>query len=72
MPWESGLEVIKKHKEETATNAIPVLFLTGVSEVDAKLKGCWGTTAYPKRAKAFSPNTCLLWAFVMADLSISA
>lgn len=39
MPGEDGFEVIKKLKNDAATATIPVLFLTGVSEVDVKLKG---------------------------------
>jgi len=39
MPGEDGFEVIKKLKNDAATVTIPVLFLTGVSEVDVKLKG---------------------------------
>ncbi len=39
MPGESGFEVIEKLKNDTATATIPVLFLTGLSEVDVKLRG---------------------------------
>lgn len=39
MPGEDGFEVIKKLKNDAATVTIPVLFLTGMSEVDVKLKG---------------------------------
>jgi len=39
MPGENGFDVIKKLKDNSQTNAIPVIFLTGVSEVDSKLKG---------------------------------
>lgn len=39
MPGEDGFEVIKKLKNDAATVTIPVLFLTGVSKVDVKLKG---------------------------------
>ena len=38
MPGENGFDVIQKLKEDAATNPIPVIFLTGVSEVDSKLK----------------------------------
>ncbi|WP_320041682.1 fused response regulator/phosphatase [uncultured Desulfobacter sp.] len=39
MPGEDGFEVIRKLKHDMATASIPVIFLTGVSEVDVKLKG---------------------------------
>jgi sigma-B regulation protein RsbU (phosphoserine phosphatase) len=39
MPGESGFDVIKTLKNMGATASIPVIFLTGVSEIDAKLEG---------------------------------
>lgn len=39
MPGEDGFSVIRFLKEHPSTSGIPVIFLTGVSEVDAKLKG---------------------------------
>ncbi|MBW1893867.1 MAG: SpoIIE family protein phosphatase [Deltaproteobacteria bacterium] len=39
MPGEDGFEVIKKLKTNPSTAGIPVIFLTGVSEIDAKLSG---------------------------------
>ncbi|MGD9732868.1 MAG: PP2C family protein-serine/threonine phosphatase [Desulfamplus sp.] len=39
MPDEDGFEVIKFLKNNPMTASIPVIFLTGVSEVDSKLKG---------------------------------
>ncbi|MBU1169919.1 MAG: fused response regulator/phosphatase [Proteobacteria bacterium] len=39
MPGENGFDVIKKLKNKGDTASIPVIFLTGVSEIDAKLEG---------------------------------
>ncbi len=39
MPGESGFDVIKILKGNGSTASIPVIFLTGVSEIDAKLEG---------------------------------
>ncbi len=39
MPGEDGFDVIKYLKNNSATTSIPVIFLTGVSEIDAKLTG---------------------------------
>jgi phosphoserine phosphatase RsbU/P len=39
MPGEDGFDVIKKLKGKGDTAAIPVIFLTGVSEIDSKLEG---------------------------------
>ncbi len=39
MPGENGFDVIKKLKQDVDTNAIPVIFLTGESEIDTKLEG---------------------------------
>ena len=39
MPGENGFEVIKFLKNNAATASIPVLFLTGVREIDSKLAG---------------------------------
>jgi len=39
MPEEDGFEVIRFLKNTPLTASIPVIFLTGVSEVDSKLKG---------------------------------
>ncbi len=39
MPEEDGFEVIKKLKNNSNTASIPVIFLTGVSEIDSKLAG---------------------------------
>ncbi len=39
MPGESGFDVIKELKNTAETASIPVIFLTGVSEIDSKLEG---------------------------------
>jgi len=39
MPGEDGFDVIQKLKQSVDTTAIPVIFLTGESEIDTKLKG---------------------------------
>lgn len=39
MPGEDGFDVIKFIKNNSSTTSIPVIFLTGVSEIDAKLTG---------------------------------
>lgn len=39
MPEETGFDVIRKLKSQAKTASIPVIFLTGVSEIDSKLEG---------------------------------
>lgn len=39
MPGETGFDVVKKLKSKGSTASIPVIFLTGVSEIDSKLEG---------------------------------
>ncbi|MBF0227006.1 MAG: SpoIIE family protein phosphatase [Desulfobacterales bacterium] len=39
MPGEDGFEVIKYLKKQSVTASIPVIFLTGVSEINSKLEG---------------------------------
>ena len=39
MPGEDGFDVIKHLKNNPATSAIPVIFLSGVSELESKLTG---------------------------------
>lgn len=39
MPGENGFDVIKELKNNAETASIPVIFLTGVSEINAKLEG---------------------------------
>lgn len=70
MPGENGFDVIKKLKEEAATNAIPVLFLTGVSEVDAKLKG-FDLGAVDYITKPFHPQEVLARVRIHLKLSIA-
>ncbi len=70
MPGENGFDVIKKLKEDAATNAIPVLFLTGVSEVDAKLKG-FELGAVDYITKPFHPLEVLARVRIHLKLSIA-
>ncbi len=39
MPGEDGFEVIKQLKQNNATSSIPVIFLSGLSELESKLTG---------------------------------
>lgn len=39
MPGETGFDVIKCFKSDARTAAIPVIFLTGVTDVDSKIQG---------------------------------
>lgn len=39
MPGEDGFQVMKALKSNSTTTSIPVIFLTGVTEMDAKLSG---------------------------------
>lgn len=39
MPGEDGFDVIRKLKSNAKTASIPVIFLTGISEIDSKLEG---------------------------------
>ncbi len=70
MPGENGFEVIKKLKDDAATNAIPVLFLTGVSDVDAKLKG-FDLGAVDYITKPFHPQEVLARVRIHLKLSIA-
>ncbi len=70
MPGENGFDVIKKLKDNSATNAIPVLFLTGVSEVDAKLKG-FELGAVDYIIKPFHPQEVLARVRIHLKLSIA-
>lgn len=70
MPGENGFEVIKKLKDNAATNAIPVLFLTGVSDVDAKLKG-FDLGAVDYITKPFHPQEVLARVRIHLKLSIA-
>lgn len=70
MPGESGFEVIEKLKDDPATNAIPVLFLTGVSEVASKLKG-FELGAVDYITKPFHPQEVLARVRIHLKLSIA-
>lgn len=70
MPGENGFDVITKLKDNSATNTIPVLFLTGVSEVDAKLKG-FDLGAVDYIIKPFHPQEVLARVRIHLKLSIA-
>lgn len=70
MPGENGFDVIRKLKEDAATNPIPVIFLTGVSEVDAKLKG-FDLGAVDYIIKPFHPLEVLARVRIHLKLSIA-
>ncbi|MCF6248547.1 MAG: fused response regulator/phosphatase [Desulfobacula sp.] len=70
MPGENGFDVIEKLKDDSATNSIPVLFLTGVSEVDAKLKG-FELGAVDYITKPFHPLEVLARVRIHLKLSIA-
>lgn len=70
MPGENGFEVIEKLKENPETNSIPVLFLTGVSEVDSKLKG-FDLGAVDYITKPFHPLEVLARVRIHLKLSIA-
>lgn len=70
MPGENGFDVIEKLKDDPATNSIPVLFLTGVSEVEAKLKG-FDLGAQDYITKPFHPQEVLARVRIHLKLSIA-
>jgi len=70
MPGENGFDVIKLLKDNLATVAIPVLFLTGVSEVDSKLKG-FELGAVDYITKPFHPQEVLARVRIHLKLSIA-
>ncbi|NOX34491.1 MAG: fused response regulator/phosphatase [Deltaproteobacteria bacterium] len=70
MPGENGFDVIKKLKDNSQTNAIPVIFLTGVSEVDSKLKG-FELGAVDYITKPFHPLEVLARVRIHLKLSIA-
>ena len=70
MPGENGFDVIEKLKDDPATNTIPVLFLTGVSEVEAKLKG-FDLGAVDYITKPFHPREVLARVRIHLKLSIA-
>jgi sigma-B regulation protein RsbU (phosphoserine phosphatase) len=69
MPDEDGFEIIKKLKNDAATVTIPVIFLTGVSEVDVKLKG-FELGAVDYIVKPFHPQEVLARVRIHLKLSI--
>lgn len=70
MPGENGFEVIEKLKENSETNPIPVIFLTGVIEVDSKLKG-FELGAVDYITKPFHPLEVLARVRIHLKLSIA-
>ena len=70
MPGENGFDVITQLKDNAATAAIPVLFLTGVSEVDAKLRG-FELGAVDYITKPFHPQEVLARVRIHLKLSIA-
>ncbi len=70
MPGENGFDVIEKLKLNSETNAIPVIFLTGVSEVDSKLKG-FDLGAVDYITKPFHPLEVLARVRIHLKLSIA-
>jgi sigma-B regulation protein RsbU (phosphoserine phosphatase) len=69
MPDEDGFEVIKRLKNDAATVTIPVIFLTGMSEVDVKLKG-FELGAVDYIVKPFHPQEVLARVRIHLKLSI--
>ncbi len=70
MPEEDGFEVIKLLKKNAGTMAIPVIFLTGVSEIDAKLSG-FELGAVDYITKPFHPREVLARVRLHLKLSIA-
>ncbi|MCP4116662.1 MAG: fused response regulator/phosphatase [Desulfobacteraceae bacterium] len=70
MPGEDGFEVIRFLKENPATGAIPVIFLTGKSEIDSKLKG-FDLGAVDYITKPFHPLEVLARVGIHLKLSIA-
>jgi len=70
MPGEDGFEVIKNLKNNPATAAIPVIFLTGVSEINAKLFG-FELGAVDYITKPFHPREVLARVRLHLKLSIA-
>jgi len=70
MPGENGFDVITKLKDNSETNSIPVIFLTGVIEVDSKLKG-FDLGAVDYITKPFHPLEVLARVRIHLKLSIA-
>ncbi len=70
MPGEDGFEVIKHLKKNPGTATIPVIFLTGVSEINAKLSG-FELGAVDYITKPFHPQEVLARVRLHLKLSIA-
>jgi len=70
MPGEDGFKVIKNLKENPATSIIPVIFLTGVSDIHAKLLG-FGLGAVDYITKPFHPREVVARVSLHLKLSIA-
>lgn len=70
MPGENGFEVLEKLKDNSKTSHIPVIFLTGISEVNAKLKG-FDLGAVDYITKPFHPLEVLARVRIHLQLSIA-
>lgn len=70
MPGESGFDVIKNFKDTPETHAIPVIFLTGDTGVDSKLKG-FDLGAVDYITKPFHPLEVLARVRLHLKLSIA-
>ena len=70
MPDENGFDVIAKLKQQSSTNDIPVIFLTGLDNMDAKLKG-FDLGAVDYITKPFHPREVLARVRIHLKLSIA-
>ena len=70
MPEENGFDVIRALKSKASTASIPVLFITGVSEIEAKLKG-FELGAVDYITKPFEPQEVIARVGLHLKLSIA-
>ena len=70
MPGEDGFTVIRFLKKHTATASIPVIFLTGVSEIESKIEG-FDLGAVDYVIKPFHPMEVLARVRLHLKLSIA-
>lgn len=70
MPGEDGFEVIQSLKRESTTSRIPVIFLSGVSEIDSKVKG-FSLGAVDYILKPFHPKEVLARVRIHLKLSVA-